>query len=332
VKGKFWVWDTFYVIECSYCGKWHPTLDRLEFLGEHPWQLHPEMLTAKRGLSDEKDLSKYGAIRQFFPEDYVVTDEMVGEAWDRVADLWFGGYSEFGDVNRQYVIDPAILRILGPVKGRRILDAGCGNGYLCRLLTKKGAEMVGVDVSNRSIELAKGFEKEKPLVIEYHVGSICNLSMCEDGTFDVVVSNLVLQDLQGVDKAVKELRRVLKPEGKLVFSIMHPCFSSPPVHGWVRKPIDSQRKEDWLYWRVDRYFDRSIEEWRYFDFLPTYSFHRPLSDYVEVLIKNGFTITDFEEPVPTAKAIEEHYREFGNDSDRIPWFLIIGATKQIGFC
>jgi len=164
--------------------------------------------------------------------------------------------------------------------------------------------------------------------IKYWVGSICNLSICDDVSFDAVVSNLVLMDLQDLDKAVKELYRVLKPEGKLVFSIMHPCFSSPPVHGWIRKPVDSQRKEDWLYWKVDRYFDRSIEEWRYFDFPPTYSFHRTLSDYLKVLIKNGFTITDFEEPVPTDNAIEEHYREFGNEYERIPWFLVIGAIRR----
>jgi len=186
--------------------------------------------------------------------------------------------------------------------------------------------MVGVDISNRSIELAKNFEKMEPKNIKYHAGSICNLYMYEDAKFDAVVSNLVFMDLQDLDGALKELRRVLKPGGRLIFSIMHPCFSSSPVHGWVRSPVDSQRGEDWLYWKVDHYFDQSIEEWAYFDFPPTYSFHRTLSNYVNALLKNGFTITAFEEPVPTEKDIEEHYRDL-NDFERIPWFLIIGATK-----
>jgi len=288
------------------------------------------MLRKSAGLSDEKDTSKHVAASQLLPKDRIVTDKMVGEAWDKAADFWYSHYNEFGDVNRRYVIDPALLKILGQVQGKRILDAGCGNGYLCRLLSKKGAKMVGVDVSERSIGFAEAVEREDPLNVEYHVGSICDLSMCNSNMFDAVVSNLVLQDLQNIDKAIRETCRVLKPDGKLVFSILHPCFSSPPVRGWVRKPVDSQRKEDWLYWKVDRYFDRTIEEWSigYFNLPSVYSFHRPLSDYVKVLISNGFTITDFEEPIPADKDTEEHYREFGNECDRIPWFLIIGAVKQ----
>ena len=327
-RDEFWVWDTYYAIECFHCGEWHPALDRQEYEGNHPWQLHARMLKEERGLSPETDTAGHGVASRILPGDRPITDEMVGEAWDRGADLWFGRYNEHGDANRQYVIDPAMLRILGPVKGKRILDAGCGNGYLCRLLSKKGAQMVGVDVARRSIELAERHEEKQPLNIEYHHESICSLSMCKDDTFDAVVSNLVLQDLQDLDRALEELHRVLKPSGRLVFSIMHPCFSSPLVRGWVRRPVDSHRKEDWLYWKVDRYFDRCIEEWQYFDFPPVYSFHRTLSDYMNSIVNNGFMITDLDEPVPKHKDIEEHYREFGNEYDRIPWFLIIGAIKH----
>lgn len=187
--------------------------------------------------------------------------------------------------------------------------------------------MTGVDLSKRFIKIAKQKEKEIPLGIKYYTGTLSNLVMFKDERFDMAISNLALMDVRDLEKAIKELRRVLKKDGNLIFSIMHPCFSSPPVHGWVRKPEDSNRREDWIYWKVDKYFDRSMEVWQYSDWPPTYSFHYPLSDYVRMLIRNGFTITDFEEPIPSKEAIRSHYREL-NDCDRISWFLIIGAKKM----
>jgi ubiquinone/menaquinone biosynthesis C-methylase UbiE len=301
-------------------------LDYLEFLGKHPWQLHPDMQERLKGLDRETVLS--GATSFYVPsEKAAISDEQISQAWDKLADKWSSSYMEYGDFNRQYIIDPAIFRLIGTVKGLSILDAGCGGGYLCRLLAKKGAKMIGVDISKRFIEIAKQKDKEAPLGIAYYPGTLSNLSIFKNEAFDMVISNLALMDVLDLKKAITELFRVLKEKGKLIFSIMHPCFSSPPVHGWVRIPQDSQRKEDWIYWKVDRYFDRSMEIWQYRDWPSTFSFHRPLSDYIKMLMESGFTITDFEEPIPSKRAMEEHYREFGNECDRIPWFLIIGAKK-----
>jgi SAM-dependent methyltransferase len=329
VEGKFWGWDAYYAIGCPYCGERHPALDRLEFQEEHPWLLNPEMLEERSGLSLEEEARTVYSSRSYPSEGVVLDDGVVGEAWDRFADTWNDRYSEFGDKNRQYLIDPCVFRVLGDVEGRRVLDAGCGNGYLSRLLSRKGAEVVGVDLSKRFIEIAESLEQKKPLGIEYRVGSVCDLSMLDDCSFDFVVCNIVLDDLQDLDRAGREVYRVLKVGGKLVFSILHPCFTSPPVHGWVREPVDTHRKGEWLYWKVDRYFERSVGEWRYYDHPSLYSFHRPLSDYMKLLLENGFRITDFEEPVPDEKDVEEHYRQFGDECDRIAWFLVVGAEKDV---
>lgn len=317
----------YYAIECAACGERHPALDYLEFVGKHPWQLRLDLCRRREGL-DHKTEPQALWTSEFVPlEKTTVTDEQISEAWDRVADEWTRHYGEHGDINRRYIIDPVIFKLLGSVDGRSMLDAGCGNGYLCRLLAKKGAKMVGVDVSRRLVEIAKQKEKETPLGIAYYEGSLSRLVMLKDETFDVAVSNLVLMDLPDLGKAVKELYRVLKRNGRLIFSIMHPCFASSPVRGSVRVPRDSDRKENWIFWKVDRYFDRSLEIWGRIDCPAVYSYHRPLSDYLNVLMRNGFTLTHFEEPIPSQKAMMEHYRELGNECDRVPWFLIIGARK-----
>ncbi len=327
VNGLFWQWHDYYAIQCPHCQDYHPALDRLEYEGKHPWQLHPPWRHDRRGLSPERAITAAYTSHFFQTTDRAVSDQMVGEAWDRFADAWAARYTDAGDLNRQYIIDPSLLHVLGRVQGQRILDAGCGGGYLCRLLAAQGATMTGVDVSHRFIDLAKEEEARRPHHIEYHVGSLCQLTMCADDAFDAIVSNIVLSDLQNLDDAFRELHRVLKPGGTLAFSIMHPCFSSPPTKGWVKKPADSNRREDWLHWQVDRYFDRSVEEWRFYDAAPIYGFHRPLADYLTSLLQHGFTLTAFEEPMPRQQDIEEHYREL-NDATRIPWFLVIGAQKR----
>jgi 2-polyprenyl-3-methyl-5-hydroxy-6-metoxy-1,4-benzoquinol methylase len=301
-------------------------LDYLEFIGQHPWQLHPNMKKQKKGLDPAAEVKETPA--DYVPFTHRVKEPEISRAWNRLAHEWADGYTEYGDLNRQYVIDPVILRMIGRVEGLSVIDAGCGNGYFSRLLAKKGAHVTGVDISSEFIKMARQREKESPLGIKYHLGSICNLGMCHDETFDIAVSNLALMDLPELDKAIEELQRVLKRDGKLVFSIMHPCFASPPVHGWVRMPFDSDRKEDRIYLKVDRYFDKTMEIWRLAkNQPPLYSFHRTLSEYMKTLLGHGFEIIDFEEPVPSRKASREHYREFGDEYDRIPWFLIIGAQK-----
>jgi 2-polyprenyl-3-methyl-5-hydroxy-6-metoxy-1,4-benzoquinol methylase len=327
IRRKFWKWEYYYAIECDVCGKTHPALDYLEFLGKHPWQLHADMQKKRVGLDPNFSLPEDTSVSVPL-EKAVISDKQISQAWDKLADKWANRFTEHGDMNRKYIIDPTLFRLMGKVKGLSILDAGCGHGYLCRLLAKKGANMVGVDLSKSFIEMARQKEKAAPLGITYYHRSLSDLAIFQNETFDMVVSNLALMDVLDQKKAIGELHRVLKKNGRLIFSIMHPCFSSSPVHGWVRVPKDSQRKEDWIYWKVDRYFDRSMEIWQLAPGWPsTYSFHYPLSDYVKTLIQNGFTITNFEEPVPSKKAMKEHHRELGNECDRIPWFLIIGAKK-----
>lgn len=90
----------------------------------------------------------------------MISEEEISKAWDKAADGWSSRYSEYGDMNRRFVIDPVIFRILGSVKGLFILDAGCGNGYLCRLLARRGAKVFGVGISKRFIEIAMRKEGE----------------------------------------------------------------------------------------------------------------------------------------------------------------------------
>jgi 2-polyprenyl-3-methyl-5-hydroxy-6-metoxy-1,4-benzoquinol methylase len=328
VRKGFWRWSYYYALACPSCGREHAALDRLEYERKHPWQRNPAFARAKRGLSPQEDIVPPWSSQVLPAMDAdEITDGRIAAQWDALADVWSSGYTEYGDVNRRYVIDPALFHILGDVRGLRIFEAGCGLGYLARLLAKRGAVVEGQDISRKFIGMALAQERKEPLGIRYRQGSIVDLAPYAEGAFDVVVSNLVLQDVRDYRRAIREIARVLRPTGRFVFSIMHPAFASPPVRGWVQEPRDSNRNEDRQYVKVDRYFDRTTEAWGFGDGPRVTSFHRPLRDYFEALADAGFLVRRLEEPVPPPEAIEARPRDFMNEYDRVPLFLLIEAVR-----
>jgi len=215
-------------------------------------------------------------------------------------------------------VNPAIFKILGDVENKKVLDVGCGNGYFCGLLAARRAQVTGIDISKKYIELAR---KNTLPSIAYEIGNICKMNMFADDTFDVVVSINTLMDVLDFEQAITEIRRVLLPGGILAFSITHPCFSSPKVSGWVRKPIDSYRHEDSLYWHVDYYFDKVAEN-RPYDIM---TIHRPLSEYIQCLVDKGFSMTHFIEPQVSDAIVEKNARWSWRTHKRICLLLVIGA-------
>lgn len=250
----------------------------------------------------------------------------VQRRWDDSAGIWDAGYTRFGDSYRRNIFNPVLFPMIGDVKGRRVLDAGCGAGYMCRILAERGAKVTGVDLSTKFIELAQRYEKKKKMGIEYFCADLAHLSQIRNSYFDLVISIYVLCDVRDYVKAIKEIARILKPKGRFVFLIEHPCFNWK-AGGWERIPADSQRTEDWRYLKLDHYFERGTQEWQWGKFPTLLSFYRPLSDYFHSLKKNGFVVRDLFEPRPKKKALHDRPRDWDKE-DRIPPVLVIEAIKQ----
>jgi ubiquinone/menaquinone biosynthesis C-methylase UbiE len=218
-------------------------------------------------------------------------DDEVKEFWDRVADDWEIQVGDDGDSNRILNSDPILWKFLGEVKGKRILDAGCGTGYLTRKLTNKGALVTGVDISSKMIEIARQKSIETEFEIEYYVDSCSQLKCCNDDVFDAIVSNYVLMDIPDLEGTIKAFDRVLKPNGIAIIIFSHPCFPQG-------KARVIEEDEIVLYeWNFSYFMQQKCIEppWNHFtsDFI---WFHRPLSDYWKAFKDCGFNIVDFEEP------------------------------------
>ena len=148
---------------------------------------------------------------------------MSSSGWDHMADWWDLHLGEEGDLWHRALIDPPLLRLVGEVGGKCVLDLACGNGYLSRRFACHGATVIGVDASAPLNERAQSREEQEPLGITYHVADAADLSMLEDAVLDLVMCNMALMDIEHSDLAIREVARVLKQAGRWVFSLAQPC-------------------------------------------------------------------------------------------------------------
>jgi 2-polyprenyl-3-methyl-5-hydroxy-6-metoxy-1,4-benzoquinol methylase len=143
--------------------------------------------------------------------------------WESLPAHQIEGFGDQGDFGRQHLLTPAILRMLGDVGGKSILDAGCGQGYLCRLLAKQGAHVTGVEPAAPQITYAIGRERSDILDIAYVQEDLSKLRL-NDRLFDAVVANMVFMDIPDYHQAMLNCVLYLKAGGSLIFSLIHPCF------------------------------------------------------------------------------------------------------------
>lgn len=250
-------------------------------------------------------------------------------AWDALAVWYDAKQGDEGDLWHRTLIDPALLKVVGAVGGQRLLDLACGNGYLARRFARTGARVTGIDASAPMIERARRRERENPLGIVYHAGDTARMDMLDDAGMDIVVCNMALMDIEDAAGTIRQVARVLRPGGRFVASLSHPCFDIAGASAWVIERMDFTTTT----WRkVSRYRDRFAGQvpWRDGEehvVAYTAAYHRPLSWYFRTLREAGFVITAFEEPEPTEEFMA------GSPSGAliaaIPLHCVIEARKDL---
>ncbi|MCM3405366.1 class I SAM-dependent methyltransferase [Cytobacillus oceanisediminis] len=251
-------------------------------------------------------------------KNFVSTDEAI-KRWDAYAGTYSAVHNEQGDIHKEVFLNPTLLSLMGTLKYKKVLDAGCGEGYFSRILAKSDASVTAVDYSEKMLEIAK---ERTPidLKIDYRHGNCEDLNFLEDNSFDLIVSNMVIQDLSNYEITFQEMYRLLVDGGYFIFSILHPCFVTPES-GW-EKTKDGEK----LHWNVDKYFYEGVYEQRLGDKEKMLLFHRTLTSYVNNVIKAGFILEELIEPKPSEEMLRK-YPSFEEDF-RCADFIVFKLRKK----
>jgi 2-polyprenyl-3-methyl-5-hydroxy-6-metoxy-1,4-benzoquinol methylase len=246
-------------------------------------------------------------------------DDSSTRSWNEIADDWVA-HADRNDYRLHFLM-PRTLALLGDVRGRRILDLGCGEGGYARELAQRGAEVVGVDGSERLIEVARRRAQAAGLNVAFIQANANGLHAIGPESFDLVLAAMSLMDVEDYEGAIREVRRSLRGGGELFMSITHPCFSAP-VSEWIREPDGMLRA-----FMVDRYFERTAWESKIAAHFKNTVLrrHRPLEDYMRAPIGEGLILRDFQEPSVTAEELKCSHRF--RKLLRIPYFLFMRWQK-----
>ncbi|MDQ2903095.1 MAG: methyltransferase domain-containing protein [Chloroflexota bacterium] len=236
-----------------------------------------------------------------------ITNEQAIADWSNAPREVLDNFGDEGDFARQHLLNPAIFALLGDVRGKRVLDAGCGQGYLARLLARKGALVTGIEPARTLYQYADGRERTEKLGIAYIQADLSSPNALAS-VFDYVVANMVLMDIPDHQAAMHHCIAALKPGGGLIFSILHPCFDEPESEWGTKGCVE-----------VREYFKEYAVPQKSFG----YFFHRTLSSYVNLVIREQCTIREIIEP-----QLDEALAETWPRAVHVPSFIVVHATKN----
>ena len=235
---------------------------------------------------------------------------------------FFESYSELRGSERNandLVIDPALKKLVPDLRGKTVLDLGCGNGKHCVEFINGGAKRaVGIDLSEKMLHLARTENTNDAVQYLY-------MDMADIGdlgtSFDFLYSNMAFHYIEDFDSFAKTMFEVLNPGGNLLFAQEHPVITATADgKGHFNKTASGEK----ISYTFSDYGvpGKRVTHW-YVD--GVVKFHRRVSDVLNALICAGFVIDRVEEPLPEKRVIEK-YPEFADEMIK-PTFLIVRAKK-----
>ena len=239
-----------------------------------------------------------------------MTESISKEIYDETAEEYAAAV-DTKDVNAFYE-RPAVISLIENIKGKQVLELGCGNGFYTEWLINNGANVFAVDYCEKFVEITKTRISNKAVVKCQDITK--GLDFTQKNSVDLVLAPLVLDYCADWISLFSDIADKLKPGGSFIFSVLHPCFG---------------REE-----KVGTYFDvrKTRTTWGA-GFSKTFHmehYKRPLSYMTNSLLKNNFRILNILEPKPTQELIKAD-PEFANFLLNKPLFIIFKQYCPVNF-
>jgi SAM-dependent methyltransferase len=248
--------------------------------------------------------------------------------WEQNAGFWDDQMGE-GNEFQRILIAPAAERLLGLRAGERVVEAACGNGVFSRRMAALGAQVVASDFSPTFVARARARAADQPYAdrVSFHVADATDeaqlLALGDRASFDAAYCGMAFMDMTTIEPLLRAFHLLLKPEGRFVFSLAHPCFNS----GTFRLGIEEEDRAGEIvttrYVRIAAYTQPQAA--RGLGILgqpaPHYYFHRSLSDLFGACFRAGFALDGMEEPTFPATSSSPRPLSWANYTD-IPPVLV----------
>ena len=224
------------------------------------------------------------------------------------------------------------LKLLGDVKGKDVLEIGCGGGQNAIVLSKWSAKSTGLDISEEQIKYARKLAKRERVKVPFYVGNMEDLSMFHNERFDIVLSSCAIGYVENLRKTFQEVFRILRKNGLFVFCVVHPIANRGRVIRYGKR----------RYWGIGNYFDRRRRIWTWKihgKVAKFYGYHRTIQDYFNLVVTTGFVVEKLLEPEPyhfekmseaERKRVPYVHEDLVKDYDlwrRIPYIILFKARK-----
>jgi len=214
------------------------------------------------------------------------------------------------------------LRLLGDVRGRHILDLGCGGGQCTIAFARQGAIATGVDISAAQLGYARRLAAAEKVDVQFVQATAEDLSAFAAGAWDIVFSTYALPYVADLPRCLAECSRLLYAGGLLIFSLDHP----------LRDCFFDMEEDEMVIFPSRSYFDNQPARWRWPDRidLVLQSYHHTIAQWIAMLAVADFRLTRLLEPAPPANLLDAIFPSDGALAPLrlIPQTIIFVAEKR----